>query len=160
MPAGWNDGATIRAAARRRPHAGRPAAAERGATDGDERGSEMTWGATSRLPVELHGRRVMLRGLAADDFEQWRDVRRRCREWLTKWEPRSLPGQPDPTEDRRAFAARCNARERERQLGSGYGFGIFVDDRFHGEINLSGIQRGPFQNAYVGYWIAESVAGH
>ena len=120
----------------------------------------MTWGATSRLPVELHGRRIMLRALAADDFEQWREVRRRCRDWLTKWEPRALPGQPDPTEDRRAFAARCNARERERQLGSGYGFGIFVDDRFHGEINLSGIQRGPFQNAYVGYWIGEEFAGN
>src|SRR5205085_11868877 len=76
-----------------------------------------------------------------------------------RWEPRALPSQPDPTEDRRAFAARCNARERERQLGSGYGFGIFVEDRFHGEINLSGIQRGPFQNAYVGYWIDEEVAG-
>ena len=120
----------------------------------------MTWGATSRLPVELHGRRVMLRALAADDFEMWREVRRRCHAWLTVWEPRAIPGQPDPTEDRRAFAARCNARERERQLGSGYGFGIFIEDRFHGEINLSGIQRGPFQNAYVGYWIDEAVAGH
>ena len=120
----------------------------------------MSWGAVSRLPVELRGRRVMLRALAADDFEGWREVRRRCRDWLTRWEPRAFPGQPDPAEDRRAFAARCNARERERQLGSGYGFGIFVDGRFGGEINLSGIQRGPFQNAYVGYWIDEALAGH
>jgi len=54
---------------------------------------------------------------------------------------------------------RCSARERERQLGTGYGFGIFVEGRFAGEINLSSIQRGPFQSAYVGYWIDEAVAG-
>ena len=37
--------------------------------------------------------------------------------------------------------------------------GIFVDGTFCGEINLSSIQRGPFQNAYVGYWIDERWAG-
>ena len=76
-----------------------------------------------------------------------------------------MPGAPDPVEDKRAFAARCSARERERELGTGYGFGIFVahdsdELRFAGEINVSMIQRGPFQNAYVGYWIDERVAGN
>src|SRR2546421_11457389 len=69
-------------------------------------------------------------------------------------------GSSDAVEDRRAFAARCGGRERERQLGSGYGFGIFVDGDLAGEINLSSIQRGPFQNAYVGYWIDEKHAGN
>jgi ribosomal-protein-alanine N-acetyltransferase len=110
--------------------------------------------------LELTGRRVLLRPLAPADFEQWREVRTRCREWLTRWEPRPLPGHPDASEDRRAFAAQCGARERERQLGTGYGFGIFVEGRFAGAINLSSIQRGPFQNAYVGYWIDEGQAGH
>ncbi|MGH9166114.1 MAG: GNAT family N-acetyltransferase, partial [Acidimicrobiales bacterium] len=59
-----------------------------------------------------------------------------------------------------AFASRCGARDRERHLGTGYGFGIFVDGRFGGEINLNGIQRGAFQNAYVGYWIDQALAGH
>jgi len=111
-------------------------------------------------PLELVGRRVVLRPLNAGDFEGWRDVRRRCREWLTKWEPRPAYGHPDPSEDRQAFAARCGARERERQMGSGFGFGIFVDGRVAGEINLSSIQRGPFQNAYIGYWIDEALAGN
>jgi ribosomal-protein-alanine N-acetyltransferase len=103
---------------------------------------------------------VQLRPLTVADFEVWQEVRRRCRDWLLKWEPKPLPGQPDAAEDRRVFAARCGARDRERQLGSGYGFGIFVEGRFGGEINVSGIQRGPFQNAYVGYWIDEALAGH
>src|SRR5690606_22401509 len=63
-------------------------------------------------------------------------------------------------EDPNAFAARCNARERERQMGAGYGFGVFAEGELAGEMNLSSIQRGPFQNAYVGYWIDEAKAGN
>ncbi len=111
-------------------------------------------------PMQLVGRRLQLRPLVSADFDGWRDVRRRCREWLVKWEPRPAPGHSDPSEDRQAFAARCGARERERQMGSGFGFGLFVDGRVAGEINLSSIQRGPFQNAYVGYWIDEAMAGN
>jgi [ribosomal protein S5]-alanine N-acetyltransferase len=121
----------------------------------------MSWGAVHRAPsLELVGRRVLLRPLALSDFEAWREVRHRSRDWLVKWEPKPIPGQPDAADDRRVFAARCGARDRERQLGSGFGFGIFVGDRFAGEINVSSIQRGPFQNAYIGYWIDQPMAGH
>ncbi|MGH9102765.1 MAG: GNAT family N-acetyltransferase, partial [Acidimicrobiales bacterium] len=116
--------------------------------------ARLSWG----LPFELRGRRVLLRPLRPDDFDQWAEVRRRCSDWLLRWEPRAPFDQRDP--DRRSFAARCGSRERERQLGSAYGFGIFVGGRFAGEINLSSVQRGPFQSAYVGYWIDEGLAGH
>jgi [ribosomal protein S5]-alanine N-acetyltransferase len=108
----------------------------------------------------LFGRRVMLRPLVVSDFEQWREVRRRNADWLTRWEPARVPGQPDVVEDREAFAVRCSTRQRERQLGTGYGFGLFVEGDFVGEINLSSVQRGPFQSAYVGYWIDEKHAGN
>jgi len=111
------------------------------------------------VPDELHGRRVVLRPLVSADFRQWREVRRRNSGWLLKWEPKPPKGNPDDTEDVAAFGARCGARQREWQLGTGYGFGIFVENRLAGEINVSGIQRGPFQNAYVGYWIDEARAG-
>jgi ribosomal-protein-alanine N-acetyltransferase len=107
---------------------------------------------------DLRGRRVQLRPLTIEDFEDWHEVRMRCRDWLVKWEPRSA-GAPYMSEDRAMFSARCSIRDRERHLGSGYGFGIFVDDQFVGEINVSSIQRGAFQSAYVGYWIDEVVAG-
>jgi len=106
------------------------------------------------------GRRILLRRLQPSDFEQWRDVRRRNVDWLTKWEPRRPPSSPDVVEDRSAFALRCHAREREWQLGTGFGFGIFVEGCFAGEINLNSVQRGAYQNAYVGYWIDEAHAGH
>jgi [ribosomal protein S5]-alanine N-acetyltransferase len=121
----------------------------------------MSWGPHPRsVPQRLAGRRVLLRPLESGDFRAWRDVRIRSHDWLVRWEPRSISGQPDATEDSRVFAARCGARERERQLGTGYGFGIFVDSRLAGEINLTSVQRGPYQNAYVGYWIDEAMAGH
>ena len=109
--------------------------------------------------IRLFGRRVMLRPLVGSDFMQWSEVRLRNRDWLLKWEPMRIPGTPDPATDREAFAVRCSARERERQLGAGYGFGIFVDGKFAGEINLNSVHRGPFQNAYIGYWIDEAHAG-
>lgn len=120
----------------------------------------MSWGAVRPSSLELAGRRVALRPLVSSDFEAWREVRTRSREWLVRWEPKPIAGQPDAADDRRVFAARCGARDRERQLGTGYGFGIFVAGGFAGEINISSIQRGPFQNAYVGYWIDQAMAGH
>lgn len=119
---------------------------------------------------------MLLRPLEVDDFGAWQEVRRRNREWLTRWEPQRLSGAPDVVEDRAAFADRCSARRRERRRGSGHSFGIFVADGindgiadgfadgldhvFAGEINLNSVQRGPFQSCYVGYWIDEALAGN
>lgn len=110
-------------------------------------------------PLELVGWRVRLRTLGDADYDEWFAVRSRCRDWLLPWEPRPAGAPPTP-EDRASFSARCAARERERQIGSGYGFGIFVEGRLVGEITLSSIQRGPFQNATIGYWVDRDEAGH
>ncbi|NNN01554.1 MAG: GNAT family N-acetyltransferase [Acidimicrobiaceae bacterium] len=109
-------------------------------------------------PISLHGRRVLLRTLSEPDYENWHEVRTRCRDWLLKWEPRSAHSS-HLAEDLRSFVNRCAIRERERQMGTGYGFGIFHESRFVGEITLSSIQRGPLQSAFIGYWIDEAVAG-
>lgn len=114
--------------------------------------------AVRHAPLELRGRRVLLRSLTENDFAAWHEVRTRCAAWLLRWEPRPK-GAPAPTEDRPSFAARCGIRERERHLGTGYGFGIFVGERFAGEVTLSSIQRGPFQSGVIGYWVDEDLAG-
>jgi len=108
--------------------------------------------------LELTGWRLRLKTLTEDDYEGWYEVRARCRDWLLKWEPRPA-GAPPMAEDRSSFAARCAARERERQLGGGVGFGMFLEGHLAGEITLSSIQRGPFQQAYIGYWVDEQLAG-
>jgi [ribosomal protein S5]-alanine N-acetyltransferase len=100
----------------------------------------------------------VLRTLREADYEAWHEIRVRCRDWLVPWEPRPA-GAPPAAEDRASFAARCALRERERQIGSGYGFGIFVNQHLVGELTLSSIQRGPFQSASIGYWIDQEWAG-
>ena len=111
-------------------------------------------------PLRLYGRRVMLRPLAPADFAEWSEVRRRNESWLVPWEPSRPPGAPDPTTDRGAFTARCSARERERAADSGYPFGLFVDQRFAGEVNLNNVMRGALQSGTIGYWIDRARAGN
>jgi ribosomal-protein-alanine N-acetyltransferase len=110
--------------------------------------------------VRLYGRRVMLRPLTAADWAQWSEVRRRNDQWLTVWEPLRPPNLLDPTRDRDAFTSRCNARDRDRQMGISFGFGVFVGADFAGEINLNGIVRGAQQGGTIGYWIDQAKAGN
>ena len=112
--------------------------------------------------TELVGSRVMLRALRAEDWDAWREVRVRCREWLERWEPRPDAGSVDPALDKEAFRSRCGAWDRQRHFDAAYGFGMFLRDggRFAGEVSLGSVQRGPFQMGYVGYWIDEALAGN
>jgi [ribosomal protein S5]-alanine N-acetyltransferase len=110
--------------------------------------------------TRLLGPRVVLRPLEPADGDAWRDVRRRNRDWLEPWEPMPEPGSPDLLRDASAFRARCASAARQRHLDTAHPLGIFLHDgALAGEINLSGIQRGPFQSAHVGYWIDQDQAG-
>ena len=111
----------------------------------------------------LTGRRVMLRPLAPADFPEWQEVRRRNDDWLTPWEPARNPNMPDVVEVARGVRhalqrprARAAARHRVRVRHLRARRGPARREVFAGEINLSSVQRGPFQSAYVGYWIDEA----
>ena len=124
---------------------------------GDARLCSLT---VSEQPPMLVGPRVYLRPLTPRDFEDWRAVRMRNRSWVEPWEPRPEPGSADPVVDREAFRARCGAWDRQRHFDTAHGFGMFLrDGSFVGEISIGSVQRGPFQSAYVGYWIGEEHAG-
>lgn len=110
--------------------------------------------------IRLYGRRVMLRPLTTTDWEPWREVRQRNERWLTTWEPLRPAGLLDPTRDRDAFNSRCHARDRDRQVGTAFGFGLFVGGSLAGEVNLNGVVRGAQQTATIGYWIDQQHAGH
>jgi ribosomal-protein-alanine N-acetyltransferase len=102
----------------------------------------------------------MLRPLEVGDHGAWKEIRVRGRDWLEPWEPFPEPGSPDPAFDRDAFRARCGAWERQRQFDSAYGFGSFLrDGTLIGEVSLGSVLRGPFQSAFIGYWIDPAHAG-
>lgn len=114
-----------------------------------------------RRGASLTGPRVELRALRAQDWEQWRAVRLASRAWLEPWEPLPDVESPDPVADVEAFRARCGAWERQRAFDTAYGFGIFLRrGELVGEVSLGSVQRGPFQSAFVGYWVAQDHAGH
>lgn len=111
--------------------------------------------------MPLAGPRVVLRPLDERDWDAWRDIRLRNRDWLEPWESLGESGAPDPVTDREAFRARCGAWERQRQFDSAYGFGLRLHDgTLLGEVSLGSVLRGPFQSAYIGYWIDEKHAGN
>ena len=110
-------------------------------------------------PIRLYGRRVTLRPLVPPDFAEWSEVRRRNEAWLTPWEPRRPPAVLDPSLNRDAFQARCAARDRDGAAGIAYGFGVFVDHRLSGEVNLNHVVRGAMQSGVIGYWIDQARAG-
>lgn len=114
----------------------------------------------SSAAIRLYGRRLMLRPLTAADWPSWAEVRQRNEQWLTPWEPLRPANLLDPTRDKEAFVARCSARDRDRQMGVAYGFGVFVGADFAGEINLNNVTRGALQSATVGYWIDQAQAGN
>lgn len=109
--------------------------------------------------LRLFGKRIMLRPLVDSDFDAWHEVRVRNEEWLVPWEPRRPPSSPDPVRDRVAFENRCGIRARERQSDRAYPFGVFLDDRLIGELNINNVIRGALQNATIGYWIDRAHAG-
>lgn len=106
------------------------------------------------------GPRVRLRPLRPSDEVAWREVRQRNRDWLEPWEPLAEAFAPEAGQSGGAFRSRCASWDRQRQLDAAHPFGMFLaDGTFVGEINLAGVQRGPFQSAHVGYWIDRAHAG-
>lgn len=101
----------------------------------------------------------MMRPLVPSDHTDWSGVRRGNEDWLLPWEPQRAASQPDLTRDAAAFTARCTARDRDRLADAAYAFGLFVDQRFAGEVNLNNIIRGALQSGTVGYWIDSARAG-
>ena len=110
-------------------------------------------------PIRIYGRRVTLRPLITTDFPEWSEVRRRNEAWLTPWEPRRPPAVLDPSLNREAFSARCAARDRDAAAGVAFGFGVFVDHRLSGEVNVNHDVRGAMQSGVIGYWVDEARAG-
>jgi ribosomal-protein-alanine N-acetyltransferase len=99
--------------------------------------------------------RVALRALGPDDALVLQEFRTANREFLRPWEP----ARDEDYYELDAAAATIAAQQADREVDRGYAFWIFAEGALVGYLNLSGIVRGAFQNAYLGYAVAESANG-
>jgi ribosomal-protein-alanine N-acetyltransferase len=105
--------------------------------------------------VELQGERIMLRHLGADDAPALLAFMNENRAFLEQWEP----AREEEFLTLDAQAADIEAAAADAAADRRHAFGIFLESELVGRIALSQIFRGIFQNAYLGYSIAERWNG-
>ncbi|MGW8490571.1 GNAT family N-acetyltransferase [Streptomyces sp. NPDC055886] len=80
----------------------------------------------------------------------------RNRAYMRRWEP----VRPDVFYTVEGQAARLTALLADRDAGRAMPWVLAdADDRVIGGFTLSGVERGPFRNARLGYWVDEGHAG-
>ncbi len=105
---------------------------------------------TTRLVTE----RLVLRAPRTTDVPELRRALRANAEHLRPWSAVSAPGE-DPA-SLTAVSRAVLRHRREWKRGQAFVFLIApreAEGRIVGRIALGGVQRGAFQNAYLGYWI-------
>lgn len=104
--------------------------------------------------MQIDGARTSLRNPTAEDEVEYLALRRASADFLRPWDPAPPPGvDPYAPESFRAWLGGSRCERRERLL-----LCRREDDRILGGINFNEIVRGPFQSAYLGYWIGATFA--
>lgn len=116
------------------------------------------WFARDETPVlRRHG--LVLRAPTPGDYEDWRTVRLRSRDFLKPFEPRWTEADLSP----RIYRNRLRRGRKEAASGNEFTFFIFVPDgereRLAGGITLSNIRRRVAQQVNLGYWMGVDEAG-
>ncbi len=118
----------------------------------------LSWFVRDPTPV-LTGPRVVLRAPRSRDYEAWRALRKKSRDFLKPFEPRWTEADLN----RRAFGARLVRGRHEALRGTDFSFMIFEatgrTETLVGGITISNIRRRAAQYANLGYWMGEEFAG-
>lgn len=114
-------------------------------------------------PVALAHGPVGVRPLRLRDGPVWVEIRLRNEEWLLPWEATppgmNLRGSWAQRQSFGVFRTMHRALRRQARAGFALPLAITVHDRLVGQMTVSGISRGAFQSAFVGYWVDSRVAG-
>jgi ribosomal-protein-alanine N-acetyltransferase len=116
----------------------------------------------SRAPLStvLEGRRVVLRPPRMSDAREWRELRMANQVHLAPWNP--LP--PRGVDPLALASVRADISRARREWRADASYTFLVAAREPGEpligfVRLSAVARRPFDNAYMGYWMAEDRQG-
>ncbi|MCK9932279.1 GNAT family N-acetyltransferase [Frankia sp. Mgl5] len=115
-------------------------------------------------PVTLRHDDVVVRPMRLRDAPTWVEVRTRNADWLAPWEATS-PGSESVRatwNERQTIGVYTQMLQRLRaqaRVGAALPFAIAVDGRLVGQLTVSTIVRGAFNNGQVGYWVDGAHAG-
>jgi [ribosomal protein S5]-alanine N-acetyltransferase len=99
---------------------------------------------------------VVLVPLRTDDATAMRELLVRNWRFLEPW----MPQRGETWFNLDARRADLEHEEAEHAAGAGYHFAVVLDNRIVGRIDLSNVVRRVWQNATLGYWIAEEHGGN
>jgi ribosomal-protein-alanine N-acetyltransferase len=107
---------------------------------------------------------VGLRPLRLRDGAAWVEIRLRNEDWLAPWEatPPGTSAIPLSWSERQTlgvFTQMLRTLRRQARQGSSLPFAVTFEGRLAGQLTVGNVVRGAFNNAYVGYWVDQSVAG-
>lgn len=107
-------------------------------------------------PPTLTSGPLTLRTLGRHEDFSWRQLRQANREWLTRWEATSPPGERGETLSFRALLRRERKQWRDETT---YPFVIEYDGKLVGRVAVAGIRWGAERGGSIGYWIDQGHAG-
>jgi [ribosomal protein S5]-alanine N-acetyltransferase len=112
------------------------------------------WPVTLReqIPTGL----VRLRPMVRKDEKAWADLRRRNYNWLIPWEATN----PGPKHGQLKFPKFIQMLDDHAMEGISLPWAIEFNGQLVGQITVSSISYGSLCSATIGYWIAQSAAGH
>lgn len=101
---------------------------------------------------------MAIRPIRLSDAGPWSRIRRRDRAHLEFWEP-TAPGSWDERNAGLAWLSQWAALRGLARSGQCLPFTITVDGEFAGQITVGNVIRASLRSAWIGYWVAKSVAG-
>jgi len=117
---------------------------------------------TAGWPAQLSCGAVTVRPLRRRDRSAWVSLRLADEVWLRPWEATPSDQAILPWGERHGPATYSRMLRRQRgqaRAGTHLPFGVFYGGDLAGQLNVGEIVRGAFRSAFVGYWIAASLAG-
>lgn len=118
----------------------------------------MKAGPGTELTERARGGGIILRHPRWAEFDDWVNLRRDNRAYLSPWEPQWTPEHLT----RPAYKARLARFKKLVANETGYPFHIFRarDDKIVGACNIVEIRRHVAQSAQIGYWLGEEYSGN
>ncbi|RKT83572.1 ribosomal-protein-alanine N-acetyltransferase [Saccharopolyspora antimicrobica] len=101
---------------------------------------------------------VALRPPRLRDAAAWSRIRLHDHAYLQQWEPTTVGGWQERNA-RTAWPAQWAALRGMARRGQALPFSVTVDGEFAGQLTIGNIVRGALRSGWIGYWIAERLAG-